>query len=137
MGRKAKRKAERRVNIITIAGEQGEVFDEQMNSDHEWFKGSNQPVRFRPEISGEFNDYLMLGYQPPSIESFGVGTGKDNPITLDWVCVVDISRATEDHRLLGARIRLRCPAPLSGQLRQALADYAIRYAQIAVATLKL
>ena len=34
MGRNAKRKAERRAKTITLSGEQGEVFDEQMRVSH-------------------------------------------------------------------------------------------------------
>lgn len=136
MGRNAKRKAERRAKTITLTGEQAEVFDEQMDSDRDWFEGSNQSVRFRPEIPGEFNEQLMLGVQVPSIELFNLETGEDLATPLDWVCVVDIFRAVKGGGPSGCRTRLRCPAPLNGQVRQALADYAIRYAHMALAELK-
>ena len=136
MGRNAKRKAERRTKTITLAGEQAAVFNEQMDSDRDWFEGSDQCVRFRPEIPGEFNEQKMLGHQVPSIELFNLETGEDVSAALDWVCVVDIFRAVKGGGPSGCRTRLRCPAPINGQLRGALADYAIRYAHSMLAALK-
>jgi hypothetical protein len=136
MGRNAKRKADRRAKTITLSGEQAEVFDEQMDSDRDWFEGSNECVRFRPEIPGEFNEQLMLGGQPPYIQIFDLKTGEDIDATLDWVCVVDIIRAIEGGGPSGCRTRLRCPAPINGQIRQSLANYAISFAQGFIQTLK-
>ena len=77
MGRTAKHKADRRAKTITLTGEQAEVFDEQMDSDRDWFEGSSECVHFRPEIPGEFNEQLMLGWQPPYIQTFDLETGED------------------------------------------------------------
>ena len=136
MGRTAKHKADRRAKTITLTGEQAEVFDEQMDSDRDWFEGSSECVRFRPEIPGEFNEQLMLWWQPPYIQTFDLETGEDIAASLVWVCVVDIIRAIEGGSPSGCRTRLRCPAPLNGQIRQAMAAYAIRYARVALDTLK-
>ena len=136
MGRNAKRKAERRAKTITLTGEQAEVFDEQMDSDRDWFEGSSECVRFRPEIPGEFNEQLMLGGLPPYIQAFDLETGEDIAAPLDWVCVIDIIRSINGGGPSGCRTRLRCPAPLNGQIRRAMADYAIRYARMALETLK-
>jgi len=93
MGRNSKRKADRRAKTITLTGEKAEVFDEQMDSDRYWFEGSEECVRFRPEIPGEFNDCRVVGGKPPYIQVFDLETGEDISAPLDWVCVVDISYA--------------------------------------------
>jgi hypothetical protein len=135
MGRNAKRKQDRKRNHITLAGEQAEVFDAQMDSDRDWFSGSDQCVRFRPEIDGEFNDQLMLGHQPNYIQTFDLETGENIDLPLGWVCVIEVGRAVNWGGPDGFRTRLRCPAPLNGQVRQAMVDYAIRYAHVAYQTL--
>ena len=130
MGRNSKRKSRRHAKTtqVRLAGEQAEVFDEQMNSDRDWFKGSDECVRFRPEIDGEFNEYLMFGHQIPFIEAFELETGKKFDVPLDWVCVIDVIRAVEGGGPSGCRTRMRCPAPLNGEIRKAMAEYAIKHA---------
>lgn len=130
MGRNAKRKQDRNRNRnrITLTGEQAEVFDAQMDSDRDWFSGSDECVRFRPEIEGEFNEYALMGGQPPFIQTFDLETGEDVDMPRGWVCVIEVGRAVNWGGPDGFRTRLRCPAPVNGQVRQAMADYAIRYA---------
>ena len=136
MGRNAKRKQERNRSRITLTGEQAEVFDQQMQSDRDWFSGSNELVRFRPEIEGEFNEQLMLGHQPPFIQAFDLETGEDVEIPGGWVCVIEVGRVVKWGGSDGFRTRLRCPAPVNGQLRQAMANYALNYARQIFLTLR-
>ena len=126
MGRNAKRKQDRKARRVTLSGEQAEVFDAQMDSDREWFDDSSELVRFRPEIEGEFNEYLMLGGQPPSLQAFDLRTGNEIETLRDWVCVVELSRVISGVTH-GKRLRMRCPAPVNAQVRQAITDSAILY----------
>ena len=128
MGRNAKTRKARKPQRITLTGEQAEVFDEQMDSDRDWFQGSDECVRFRPEIEGEFNEQKMLGKEPPFIQLFDTDSGEDMTLSLDWVCVIEISRITTGENA-GLRTRMRCPAPTSGALRELMSDYAISYAR--------
>jgi hypothetical protein len=134
MGRNSKRKAERRT--IRLTGEQAKVFDAQMDSDRDWFKGSRQGVRFRPEIDGEFDHQLALGQQPNCIRCFDPETGKATTASLGWVCVVDIGQALGADGPSGWRTRLRCPPPISGRIRQEMASSAIAFAIAAVGALR-
>jgi hypothetical protein len=134
MGRNSKRKAERRT--IHLTGEQAKVFDAQMDSDRDWFEGSRQGVRFRPEIDSEFDQQLALGQQPYCLRCFDLKTGESITAPLGWVCVVDIGQALGADGPSGWRTRLRCPAPINGRIRQEMASSAIAFTIAAVGALR-
>jgi hypothetical protein len=117
---------------IELSGEQAEVFDYQMDSDKEWFDSSHDWVFFRPEIEGEFNEYIMMGENPPDCLLQNLETGKLINTPLDWVCVIDIGRALSKKKKApasGFRVRFRCPPPYNGVVRKALRNYAFNYAE--------
>jgi hypothetical protein len=138
MGRNSRRKNERqsKTTHIKLTGEQAEVFDEQMDSDRDWFKRSSESVRFRPEIDGEWNEHLMLGHQAPYIKTYDIETGKGYNAPLNWVCVVDIFKAIEGGDSSGCRTRYRCPAPINGVIRKAMAEYAIDCTRLMIKAVK-
>ena len=126
MGRKAKLRKQRKPITVTLSGEQAEVFDQQMESDHDWFEGTTECVRFRPEIEGEFDTYQMLGQRINGLVPFD-SNGAPLDVPLDWVCVVEVSRALTG-KAHGIRVRIPCPAPRSGVWREQMAKHAMELA---------
>lgn len=135
MGRKARIRKDRKPIHIRLSGEQAEVFDEQMESDREWFEGSTEMVRFRPEIEGEWNEQKMLGFVSPALVTKDPRTGKADPA--NWTCVLDLGRVTGmTTEASGWRTRFPCSAPSTGKLRSDMAAKAIAFAQAQILLLK-
>ena len=132
MGRNAKRKKQRKNSETTevhLVGEQAEVFDEQMTTDREWFEVSQESVYFRPQIDGEFSGYTMLGHEAPSIDIF-TDDHQLAPVKKDWTCVIDLGRIMNPGGPpSGWRTRLAVPSPITPQIRQAMLEVALDYAQ--------
>lgn len=119
-------------NHIFLSGEQGEVFDEQMQTDREAFESTDECVIFRPEIDGEWLEYTVLGGEPPFIEIYDLETEETINTALDWVCVVDVGRATgKTKEPSGCRMRIRCPMPTSPILAEQIKSNAIDMASSA------
>jgi len=104
-------------------GEQAEVFDHQMDVDKQWFESSPDAFYFRPEIEGEFDEYLVAGGEAPCIYA-----ERDTPwgrerLPLGWVCVVDIGRYVDKSKEpSGWRCRIRTSPPKTGEIRKMLSD---------------
>lgn len=128
MGRKAKLRASRKPQRILVAGEQAEVFDQQMDADREWFESSDQAFYFRPEIDGEFNEYTMLGSEPPFVHAVVSTPSGICQVELGWVCVVDVGRYLgQVEAPSGCRIRVRTSPPLQADVREYLTKGVQRY----------
>ena len=130
MGRKAKVRQERKFPVIRLAGEQAEVFDNQMDVDREWFESSAETFYFRPEIDGEFNEYALVGSEVPTARAvFCPHGGIPQELPLGWVCVTDIGRALNGGNgdATGWRFRVRTSAPANPQVRQVLLDHVKDY----------
>jgi len=135
MGRKAKLRKDRKPIHIRLSGEQAEVFDEQMESDRQWFEGSAEMVRFRPEIEGEWNEQKMLGFVSPALVTKDPVTGKEDPT--NWTCVLDLGRVTGmTTKASGWRTRFPCSAPTSGKLRNKMAAQAVAFARAQILFLR-
>lgn len=105
---------------IRLAGEQAEVFDDQMDVDRDLMEATDDFIAFRPTIEGEWNEQIMLGCDPQRLTCMAEGGG----IYLgpyDWTCVVDVGRLVSmTEEASGFRMRFQCPEPNSQELRQAL-----------------
>lgn len=109
---------------ITISGEQAEVFDDQMSVDRALMEATDDFIAFRPAIEGEWNEQIMLGYDPQRLVCTAEGGGI-YPGPYDWTCVVDVGRLTGmTEQASGCRMRFQCPEPSFEELRKALRDAA-------------
>lgn len=136
MGKNAKRRQERKTKHIRLAGEQAEVFDNQMDVDSEWFQNSDEPVFFRPQIEGEWNQHTATGKSPPTIDFFDED-GQVIEAKKDWTCVVDVGRVLKGGGpASGFRTRLAVAAPITPPIRQAMKEQAIAWAQVTVEALR-
>jgi hypothetical protein len=115
---------------IRIAGEQAEVFNDQMDTDRDLMEAVDDCVAFRPEIDGEWNEHIMLGDTPPRLALRYCNTGKVYPGPYNWTCVLDLGRALYGEKAAsGWRMRFQCPEPATAELRAALKDFAIDFAK--------
>ena len=119
--------------IIRLAGEQAEVFDNQMDVDKALIEATNDCVAFRPQIEGEWNEFTMLGRRPQALLVYDPANNELIDQPYNWTCVIDILQAVNAlAEPSGCRTRLPCPEPtmaIRGRLREA----AISYAKTAVA----
>lgn len=105
--------------IIRLVGEQAEAFDEQMDTDRDWFESSLDAFYFRPEIEGEFDEYLIAGEDVPFVQAMLETQQGDKAAPLGWVCVVDIGRYMESSvEPTGFRCRIRTSPPINGEIRK-------------------
>lgn len=135
MGRNSKRKAKRTITI-TLAGEQAEAFDAQMDADKAWFEANAFPVYLRPQIPGEWGEYEMFGTKPVAI---GPIAPNGEPDFLDqqcvWTAVVDAVRLqawVNDNDFYappsGVRMRFACTPPLDKNQAMEIAAEAAKQA---------
>jgi len=115
-------------NIIELVGEQAEAFDEQMDADRDWFESSLDAFYFRPEIEGEFDEYLITGQNVPFVQALVKTKEGDKTLPLGWVCVVDIGRYMKlSVEPTGFRCRIRTSPPINDEIRslmlQGVSDY--------------
>jgi hypothetical protein len=95
--------------IIEASGEQGEVFDLQMDTDRKWFESHGGVLYFRPQIQGEWNEQAVFGTHPPIIGPMAPDGRADFLIDqATWTAVVDVERF---HRIAFER---RAGGPGSG-----------------------
>jgi len=120
--------APKKNNIIRLVGEQAEAFDQQMDADRNWFESSTDAFYFRPEIEGEFDEYVIAGAAPPYVIA-EVSTPEGNgELPLGWVCVVDIGRYIEKSEApTGFRFRVRTSPPINGEVRESLIEGVCQY----------
>ena len=77
--------------IIEASGEQGEVFDLQMDTDRKWFESHGGVLYFRPQIQGEWNEQAVFGTHPPIIGPMAPDGRADFLIDqATWTAVVDV-----------------------------------------------
>ena len=120
-------------NEIHIVGEQAEVFDQQMDADRDWFESTSEAFYFRPEIEGEFNDFIVGGGEPPCVYAVAETDEGDKEVPGGWVCVVDIGRyVMRDKEPSGCRMRIRTSAPITGVLREKLLEGVCQYVDKAI-----
>lgn len=124
---------------IMLAGEQAEVFDNQMDVDKALMEATNDCVAFRPQIEGEWNEFTMLGIKPTRIQALLVYDSGNNALIdlpYNWTCVIDVLQAVNAlAKPSGFRMRLQCPEPTMA-IRGSLREVAISYAKAAVAVLQ-
>ena len=127
----------KKINEIHLAGEQAEAFDQQMDADRDWFESTSEAFYFRPEIEGEFDDFLVAGAEPPSIYAVAETDKGDEELPRGWVCVVDIGRyVMKDEEPSGLRMRIRTSAPITGSLRETLLEGVCQYVDQAISMFK-
>lgn len=122
--------------FMRLAGEQGEVFDLQMDADRDWFESHEGVLYFRPQIPGEWNEQRALGVPIPTAGPFGPGGTPDFlPDQAVWTAVVDLGRlwrvAVERCPAgpsSGMRTRLRVVPPLTHATRRDLGIAVTAYA---------
>jgi hypothetical protein len=133
MGKAGKRKQNKSLTI-QVTGEQGEVFDAQMDVDKKMFERTNVCVCFRPQIPGEWNEYQMLGHEPPILGPIGGGSPGFLAEQCTWTAVVDVGRAEriakgeKIGKPSGLRIRMRCVPILSADELAIYGEMAQQYA---------
>lgn len=121
---------------ITVAGEQAEAFDQQMDVDREWFDTHPGVLFIRPQLPGEFNEQQALGYPVPAAGPVGPDGAPDFLMEeAVWTAVVDLGRLW---RLAvqrrppgpptGCRTRLKVVPPLTHAARRDTAAMVISYA---------
>ena len=121
MGRNAKTRKDRKLPKISLAGEQAEVFCDQMDGDRAWFQSCDATHYFRPEIDGEFNDYLVVGSDAPFVHAVVQTSAGIGELPLGWVCVTDIGRYLNDGGPAStSRFRVRTSPPFQADVRQQL-----------------
>lgn len=113
---------------IRLVGEQAEAFDQQMDTDRDWFESSTDAFYFRPEIESEFDEYIIAGSTPPYVIA-EVSTSQGNgELPLGWVCVVDIGRYIEKSETpTGFRCRIRTSPPVNSEIRESLIEGVRQY----------
>lgn len=122
--------------FIRVAGEQAEVFDNQMDADKALMEATDDCVVFRPEIEGEWNEMIMLGGRPQALLVCDSVTHELIDKPYGWTCVIDVQRAVEGTCApSGMRTRLQCPEPTS-DIRESLRQAAIAYAKAFIALLQ-
>lgn len=115
-----------------LTGEQAEVFDHQMDTDRELMEATDDCIAFRPTIEGEFSEYIVAGGRPPQIVL--TEGGPDGAFLYDvpggqWTAVVDLGRAFLGYtEASGMRMRLLCPPPIDGGIREAIREAALETA---------
>ena len=108
-------------NCINLVGEQAEAFDQHMDADRDWFTSSFDVFYFRPEIDGEFDDYVIAGCTPPFVHALVTTPEGNQTLPLGWVCVVDIGRYIEKCKeQTGLRCRIRTSSPINNDIREML-----------------
>jgi hypothetical protein len=109
-------------NTIRLAGEQAEVFDNQMDVDKALMASTPSCVAFRPAIDGEFSEYQVIGERVPCIAPF------QTEARPDWVCVCDVGRIQrKGGPASGLRVRFQCPQPQNDAQRDLIRDVAVSY----------
>jgi hypothetical protein len=118
---------------IRLAGEQAKVFDNQMDVDKALMEATDDCVAFRPEIEGEWNEFVLIGSRPQALLVYDSASNTPIDQPCNWTCVIDVFKAVNAlAEPSGCRTRLPCPEPtmaIRGKLREA----AISYAKTAVA----
>jgi hypothetical protein len=133
MGKASKRK-KGKSQTIRLAGEQAEVFDNQMDADRAMFEKTDSCVCFRPQIPGEWNEQQMLGHKPPMIGPMRDGKIDFLPEECTWTAVVDIGRADRVAKghlpgaPTGMRTRIACLPVLTPEDELACSHAAQAYA---------
>ena len=123
---------------IHLVGEQGEAFDQHMDADRDWFESSSEAFYFRPEIEGEFDEFLIMGSEPPFVHALVEAPKGIVKLPLGWTCVVDVGRyLMKDQAPSGIRMRIRTSAPINGDVRESLLEGVCEYIELAAASLKL
>lgn len=122
--------------IMHLAGEQAEAFDQQVDADRDWFESHRGVLCFRPQIPGEWNEQHALGIPVPIAGPFAPDGSPD--FLLDqavWTAVVDLGRlrrvAVERRPAgpsTGLRTRLRVVPPLTHRARREMAIAVTAYA---------
>lgn len=136
MGKNAKRRQDHKNKKIHLTGEQAEVFDHQMDVDSEWFQNSDEPVFFRPQIDGEWNQHIAAGSSPPTIDFF-YENGQPVPAVKDWTCVIDVGRVLNGGGpASGMRMRLAVAVPFTPQIREIMKEQAIAWTKSMVTMLQ-
>jgi hypothetical protein len=129
---------------IRLAGEQGEVFDQQMDTDRDWFESHRGVLYFRPQIPGEWNEQLALGIAIPTAGPLGPDGSLDFlPDQAVWTAVVDLGRflriavdRAPAAPATGFRTRLRVVPPLTHAARRDMAVAVIAYVRCTLQALQ-
>lgn len=98
---------------------QKKIYDYQMKLDREMMEDAIDCIVFRPAIEGEFElDEVIAGNQ--GIFSFKPERQMPGG---DWVAVVDVGRlCMNEKEASGLRLRVPCPPPLTGEIREMIRD---------------
>ena len=122
---------------INLVGEQAEAFDQHMDADRDWFESSPGAFYFRPEIEGEFDEYLIAGAEPPFVHALVATPQGTQELPLGWTCVVDVGRYLEQTKApTGFRCRVRTSAPINGDVRETLLAGVRQYVDHSIAAMK-
>jgi hypothetical protein len=113
---------------IRLAGEQAEVFDNQMDADKALMEATDDCVAFRPQIEGEWNEFAVIGSRPQALLVYDSASNELIDQPCNWTCVIDVFKAVNAlAEPSGCRTRLPCPEPtmaIRGKLREAAISYA-------------
>jgi hypothetical protein len=124
-------------NTINLVGEQAEAFDQHMDADRDWFESSSDAFYFRPEIEGEFAEYLIAGATPPFVHALVATPQGTQELPLGWTCVVDIGRYLDKREApTGFRCRIRTSPPINGDVRETLLEGVRQYVDHFIPALK-